>query len=127
MTDPIADMLTRIRNAIAAGKGEVVVPFSKMKEAIVKILVESGYVAGYQKEDAGPSQQLRISLEGSSQAINSLPRLSKPGRRLYAGSQDIPSVLGGRGIVILSTPAGLMTGQQARKQRIGGELICKVW
>jgi small subunit ribosomal protein S8 len=127
MTDPIADMLTRIRNAIAAGKGEVAVPYSKMKESIAKILVENGYIAACEKTESGPSQQLRIDLTGSGRAINSLQRLSKPGRRLYAASSDIPSVLGGRGIVILSTPAGLMTGKQARKQHVGGELICKVW
>lgn len=126
MTDPIADMLTRIRNAQAAGKTEVSFPFSKVKEAIVKILIEAGYVAGYETMEAGPTRLIRLDLSGS-QAINALQRISKPGRRLYAGTLEIPTVLGGRGIVIVSTPKGILTGQQARKQKVGGELICRVW
>lgn len=126
MTDPISDMLTRIRNALATGKQEVRCPHSRMKEEILKILQQNGYIAGFETEATLPAKTLRIDLSGKL-PINAVQRLSKPGRRLYAGSQDIPQVLGGRGIVILSTPSGIMTGQQARQQRVGGELICKVW
>ena len=129
MSDPIADMLTRIRNAIAAGRTSVVLPHSKIKESIAAILKANGFIADSRVEttDGFKSLILTISKDGEQPAINTLQRISKPGRRVYAGSQDIPLVLGGRGMVILSTSGGMMTGREARQKGLGGELICKVW
>ncbi|HVE80614.1 MAG TPA: 30S ribosomal protein S8 [Candidatus Dormibacteraeota bacterium] len=130
MSDPIADMLTRIRNGLAVSKETVVVPHSKMKEAIAGILKENGFIAGFKVEgkEAG-FKMLIISLKADADqpVISSLARVSKPGRRVYASSQDIPLVLGGRGMVIVSTSNGVMSGRDARKKGLGGELICKVW
>ncbi len=127
-TDPIADMLTRIRNAGAARQAETLVPYSKIKEAIIKILAQTGYVGGYKVEANGDFKAIRVTLANEkSSAISSLVRISKPGRRVYASSTDIPQVLSGRGTVIVSTSNGLMTGQEARKRGLGGELICKVY
>lgn len=129
MNDPIADMLTRIRNAIAASRNNVVLPHSKIKESIAKILKDNGFIADYQVDTSGSFKTLVLTIhsDGQSPVINALQRVSKPGRRVYASSQEIPLVLGGRGMVILSTSSGLMTGREARKQGLGGELICKVW
>lgn len=129
MTDPIADMLTRIRNAVAASRSHVVLPHSKIKEGIAQILKDNNFVADYKVEDSKGFKTISITLakDNQSVAISNLQRVSKPGRRVYTSSQDIPLVLGGRGMVILSTPGGLMTGREARKQGLGGELICKVW
>lgn len=129
MNDPIADMLTRIRNAIAASRNSVMLPHSKIKESIAQILKDNGFVADYKVEKSGEFKTLVVTIqpEGNSPVISALQRVSKPGRRVYASSQDIPLVLGGRGMVILSTSSGLMTGREARKQGLGGELICKVW
>ena len=129
MSDPIADMLTRIRNAIAASRQHVVIPHSRVKEAIAKILSDNGFVASYRVDTDGAFKSLIVTLnsDDTRAAITALQRVSKPGRRVYAASQDIPLVLGGRGMVILSTSGGLMTGREARKAGLGGELICKVW
>jgi small subunit ribosomal protein S8 len=129
MTDPIADMLTRIRNAIAASRASVVLPHSKIKEAIAGILKDNNFVADYRVEEVDGFKSLMVTLyaEGDEPVISALQRVSKPGRRVYASSQEIPLVLGGRGMVILSTPGGVMTGREARKRGLGGELICKVW
>ncbi len=129
MTDPIADMLTRIRNAIAASRAFVVLPHSNIKEGIAKILKESGFIANYQIEKNGIFTSLKLTLttEGEVPAINDLQRVSKPGRRVYTAATNIPLVLGGRGMVIVSTSGGLMTGREARGKGLGGELICKVW
>ncbi len=128
MTDPIADMLTRIRNAIAAGRESVVVPHSKIKESLASILKQNNFIADYRVEEVDGFKTIIITVkEGDRPAISSLQRVSKPGRRVYTSSKDIPLVLGGRGMVILSTSGGLMTGREARQKGLGGELICKVW
>jgi small subunit ribosomal protein S8 len=128
-SDPIADMLTRIRNAVAASRNQVVMPHSKIKEAIANLLKDNGFVAEVKVENSGSFKSLLITIygDGEEPVISSLQRVSKPVRRVYASSQDIPLVLGGRGMVILSTPGGLMTGREARQKGLGGELICKVW
>lgn len=134
VTDPIADMLTRIRNAIIARHTEVAIPYSKLKEEIAKILVEEGYVEGYAVAGEIPHKNITVTLKyfGSRRreirpVITGLERVSKPGRRLYTGSDDIPWVLSGMGIAILTTPKGVMTGQTARRERLGGEILCYVW
>ena len=128
MTDNIADMLTRIRNAIAAGRESVVVPHSKIKESLASILKQNNFIADYRVEEVDGFKTIIITVkEGDRPAISSLQRVSKPGRRVYTSSKDIPLVLGGRGMVILSTSGGLMTGREARQKGLGGELICKVW
>lgn len=129
MTDPIADMLTRIRNAIAASRSYVVMPHSKVKENIARLLKENNFIADYTVDDSGNFKSLTITVhrDGDDPSITSLQRVSKPGRRIYAGAQEIPLVLGGRGMVILSTSGGMMSGREARKRGLGGELICKVW
>jgi small subunit ribosomal protein S8 len=127
-TDPIADMLTRIRNAASARRTSVKLPHSKIKEAIAKILKDNGFVSDYSVDTSGPFKQIVVSLaEPETANFNTIDRISKPGRRIYAGATEIPSVLGGRGIVIVSTSGGLMTGKDAKKRGLGGELICKVW
>jgi small subunit ribosomal protein S8 len=128
-TDPIADMLTRIRNAINVGKSEVTMPHSKVKESIAKLLKTSGFVEEVKTGKATIGKTLNIVINGENQSarITEIARLSKPGRRFYAGSADIPTVMRGRGVVIISTSKGMMTGTQAKKQGLGGELICKVY
>jgi len=135
MTDPIADMLTRIRNAIAAKHSRVDIPASKLKLEIARILKEEGYLEGYDAADGEkpgqPVLRLKIKYLGERRerkpVITGLERISRPGRRVYTRKQDIPWVLSGIGIAILSTPKGVMTGQRARQLNVGGELICKVW
>jgi small subunit ribosomal protein S8 len=135
VNDPIADMLTRIRNAIMAGHSTVAVPTSKIKVAIAKILKDEGYVSGFEVVDGELAVQkvLRIRLKYVGErrerrsVITGLERVSRPGRRVYSGKQEIPWVLSGMGIAILSTPKGVMTGQRARQLGVGGEVICKVW
>jgi small subunit ribosomal protein S8 len=134
-TDPIADMLTRIRNAVMVGHAIVALPNSNMKAAIAKILKEEGFVAGYEIVDGNtPAQKiLRIRLKYVGErrerrpVITGMERVSSPGRRVYAGKKDIPWVLSGMGIAILSTPKGVMTSQRARQLGVGGEIICKIW
>lgn len=128
-TDPIADMLTRIRNAIAVRKTEVSLPHSNVKEAVAKLLKDSGFIDGVsvEKADVGKTMTITINAEGTNARITEIARLSKPGRREYAGSDKIPTVKRGRGIVIVSTSKGLLTGAQAKKAGVGGELICKVY
>jgi len=125
-TDPIADMLTRIRNGRMAGRDRVLVPHSTVKVAIVKILAEKGYVAGYEVTGQVPAKLIEINL-GGRRELSNLKRLSKPGRRVYTPSRQIPMVLSGRGLVIVSTSKGLMAGGDAKKAGLGGELICQVW
>jgi small subunit ribosomal protein S8 len=132
MTDPIADMLTRLRNANTAFHDDVVMPSSKVKEALAKILVSEGYVEGYSVEadPDRPSPKLRIVLKYTSdrkRTIAGLRRVSKPGLRVYTKATDVPRVLGGMGIAILSTNQGLMTDREARQRRVGGEILCHVW
>jgi small subunit ribosomal protein S8 len=131
-SDPIADMLTRIRNANMRGKQSVDIPHSKMKLEIARVLKEEGYIADYEVVPAqkGPGMILRIKFKIRSdkkRVIEGLRRVSKPGRRIYCGKDDIPLVLNGLGIAILSTSQGIMTGHKARRLGIGGEVICYVW
>ncbi len=132
MTDPIADMLTRLRNANTAFHDEVVMPSSKLKEALAGILQREGYIAGYSIEADGPrpGSQLKIALKYSPErkrTISGLRRVSKPGLRVYSKAETVPRVLGGMGIAILSTNQGLMTDREARERRVGGEILCQVW
>jgi small subunit ribosomal protein S8 len=129
MTDPIADMLSRIRNAIAAGKTAVNLPHSKIKQAVAELLAENGFLQSVKVVEAGGHKQLEVAIrtEDSNAAISEISRLSTPGRRLYVRADAIPKVKGGRGLVILSTSRGIMTGDQARAKKIGGELICQVY
>jgi small subunit ribosomal protein S8 len=129
-TDPISDMLTRIRNAIAVHKTAVSLPHSNAKEAVANILKEHKYISGVKVTDeGGVNKTLVLSLnnENENSRITEIKRLSKPGRRMYSSSDKIPMVKQGRGIVIVSTSKGLLTGLQARQQHIGGELICEVY
>ncbi len=125
--DSISDLLTRIRNANTARKRLVVMPYSKMKQQVADILESNGFLENVKVTEDGGFKSLELTLPVDQETITSLIRVSKPGRRVYTSAQDIPLVLGGRGIVIVSTSSGVMTGRQARKQGLGGELICKVW
>ena len=135
VTDPIADMLTRIRNAVMVGHTNVALPSSKIKVAIAKILKEEGYLESYEVAEGEHAGQmvLRVRLKYVGErrqrrpVLTNLVRVSRPGRRVYTKKQEIPWVLSGIGVAILSTPKGLMTGQRARQLGVGGELICKVW
>ncbi|HEX7963274.1 MAG TPA: 30S ribosomal protein S8 [Candidatus Saccharimonadales bacterium] len=128
-TDPIADMLTRIRNAVAVRKSEVSMPHSKAKQAVAELLKQSGFVADVAVADAeiGKTLKIVITRDGENARITEIVRLSKPGRREYSSSKEIPVVKGGRGVVIVSTSKGVMTGAEAKKQGVGGELICKIY
>ncbi len=132
INDPIADMLTRIRNAVAMGQAVVAMPHSKIKYEIARILKEEGFVEGYEMvEGEHPSLRIRLKYVGERRertpVISGLVRVSRPGRRVYTHKQDIPWVLSGMGIAILSTPKGVMTGQRASQLGVGGEILCKVW
>ncbi|MET0276233.1 MAG: 30S ribosomal protein S8 [Acidimicrobiia bacterium] len=132
MTDPIADMLTRLRNANLAFHDEVVMPSSKLKEALARILEQEGYITGFEVGDdsSRPGRQLTITLKYSPErkrTISGLKRVSKPGLRVYSKAADVPRVLGGMGVSILSTNRGLMTDREARRARVGGEILCQVW
>jgi small subunit ribosomal protein S8 len=147
MTDPIADMLTRIRNAVTARHARVEMPVSKLKVEIAKILQDEGYIAGFkivetpasragpaarppQRAGKAPRQQMRMFLKygpGGEKAISGVERVSRPGRRVYASRDDVPAVLGGLGVAILTTSRGVMTGQAAKKAGVGGEILCNVW
>jgi small subunit ribosomal protein S8 len=134
-TDPIADMLTRIRNSMAAGHPNVAMPSSKIKAEIARILKEEGFISGFEIVDGeSPGHKiLRIRLRYVGErrkrhpVITGLERVSTPGRRVYTGKKDIPWVLSGMGVAILTTPKGVMTGHRARQLGVGGEILCKVW
>ena len=134
-TDPIADMLTRVRNGVMAGHSQVAMPSSKIKAEIAKILKEEGFIENFEVADGEQTgfKVLRVKIKYVGErrerrpVISGLERVSKPGRRIYTKRQDIPWVLSGIGIAILSTPKGVMTGQRARQLGIGGEILCKVW
>jgi small subunit ribosomal protein S8 len=128
-TDPIADMLSRLRNAIAVRKHEVVLPHSKVKESVARLLADNNFVDNVSVTDAsiGKSLKIVINTEGSNARITEITRLSKPGRRAYAAVDAIPVVKRGRGMVIISTSKGMMSDRDARDAKIGGELICKVY
>ena len=135
VTDPISDMLTRIRNALMAGHTSVAMPSSKMKASIAQILKDEGFVGGYEVVEGDKPERkiLRVRLKyvgerrNRRSVITGMERISRPGRRVYTGKREIPWVLSGLGIAILSTPKGVMTGQNARKIGVGGEVLCKVW
>lgn len=130
VTDPIADMLTRIRNACMVRHTQVVMPSSKIKVEIAKILAQEGFIGGYTVVDEKPQAKLILGLKYTGRGksvITGVDRVSKPGRRVYTSYKDIPWVRSGLGISIISTPLGLMTGRKARRTKVGGELICNVW
>lgn len=128
-TDPIADMFTRIRNAIAVRKHEVSLPHSNIKESVARLLQQSNFIDSVSVSDAPVGKTLNIQINGgdSNARITEIVRLSKPGRRYYVNAREIPIVKRGRGVVIVSTSRGIMTGDQAKTERVGGELICKVY
>lgn len=129
-TDPIADLLTRIRNASAARHRELTLPSSRVKREITRILAEEGFIEGFNTAPNGVQDALVIRLkyvEGRTPVVSGIKRISKPGLRVYARKTEIPRVLGGLGLAILSTSRGIMTGQQARKLNLGGEVLCYVW
>jgi small subunit ribosomal protein S8 len=132
MTDPIADMLTRLRNANVAHHETVRMPSSKLKEALAAILLREGYITGFKvvNEEQRPGSILEVSMKYApdrSRTISGLRRVSKPGLRVYTGADKLPRVLGGLGVAVLSTSQGLMTDREARKRRMGGEVLCYVW
>jgi small subunit ribosomal protein S8 len=132
MTDPIADMLTRLRNANIAFHDDVAMPSSKLKEALAKLLEREGYINGFAIEDdaSRPGRRLKIQLKYTPErkrTISGIRRVSKPGLRVYTKADKVPRVLGGMGIAILSTNQGLMTDREARERRVGGEVLCQVW
>jgi small subunit ribosomal protein S8 len=132
MTDPIADMLTRIRNANVAFHDDVAMPSSKLKEAVAKILEREGYITGFEVETdpARPGKRLKIRMKYTNdrqRTISGLKRVSRPGLRVYTKAEGVPRVLGGMGIAILSTNQGLLTDREARERHVGGEVLCQVW
>ncbi len=130
VTDPVADMLTRIRNALVAKHDEVDVPASTVKKAIADILVKEGYIKGYEVREEGVAKMLHIALKygaGRERVITGLKRISKPGLRVYARKDQVPKVLNGMGIAIISTSRGMMTDREARKAGVGGEVLAYIW
>jgi small subunit ribosomal protein S8 len=130
MTDPIADMLTRIRNALVVKREKVEIPVSNTKKAIAQILFDEGYVSGYEVKGEGLDAKIELTLKYGAKGekvITGLKRISKPGLRIYAGYEELPKVLNGMGIAIVSTPKGVMTDKEARKQHHGGEILAYVW
>ena len=132
LTDPIADMLTRVRNANTAKHDEVRMPSSKQKVALAQVLQKEGYISGYETEPSpkGPGQVLTIKMKYSDErqrTISGVRRISTPGLRVYRGADAVPRVLGGLGVAVLSTSNGLMTDREARKRKVGGEVLCYVW
>lgn len=130
MTDPIADMLTRIRNATQVAKATVSMPSSQMKERIAKILAAEGFIDGFEVEPADPGRTLTLKLrygDRRTPAIQGIKRVSKPGHRVYRGASELPRVQGGIGMAVVSTSQGLMPDREARRRRLGGEIICEVW
>ncbi|MEM6284738.1 MAG: 30S ribosomal protein S8 [Chloroflexota bacterium] len=132
-SDPIADMLTRIRNALMINRPTVEIPSSRLKVEIARILLEEGYISGYEVVDGESFPIIRVELKyygdrrNRKPVISNIERVSKPGRRIYRGRREMPRVLSGAGIAIVTTPKGVMTAQQARRQRVGGEVLCYVW
>jgi small subunit ribosomal protein S8 len=129
VTDPIADLLARVRNAAVAQKAELFVPYSKMKAEIARILKDEGYITDFNVDTGSAHPRIRITnkLVDRKSAITGLRRVSTPGLRRYVGSEEIPRVLGGMGVAILSTPRGVRSGREAKKQNVGGELLAYVW
>jgi small subunit ribosomal protein S8 len=130
MTDPIADMLTRIRNANTAFKEEVEIPASRLKEGVARVLAREGYVQGFRMEGEEPKRRIVVEMKygpDRERTISGLKRVSRPGRRVYADRDHLPRVLGGLGVSILSTSQGLLTDRQAARRGVGGEVLCQVW
>jgi len=129
LTDPIADLLTRLRNSSRTQKVDMLVPYSKIKAEIAAILKREGYITSYEVDTTSQFPQIKITTKvvNRTPAITGLKRVSKPGLRRYVGAQEVPRVLGGMGIAILSTPRGLVTGNEAKKQNVGGELLAYIW
>ena len=130
MTDPIADMLTRLRNAARAQKTELLVPYSRLKSEIARILEKEGYIAGFELETTQkgrPNLKIRNKFVNKASAIAGLSRVSRPGLRRYVKADEVPRVLGGMGIAVLSTSRGVLTGHEARRQNVGGELLAYIW
>ncbi|MDQ3879245.1 MAG: 30S ribosomal protein S8 [Actinomycetota bacterium] len=129
MTDPIADMLTRVRNASSAMHDEVTIPDSKIKQSIAKILADEGYVDAWEvlTDGSHPMIKIRLRYPDRERAIAGIRRISKPGRRVYRGAQELPRVLGGLGVAIISTSQGVMTDKEARRANVGGEVLAYVW
>ena len=128
-TDQIADFITRIRNAVMVGKTEILVPTSKLKVAVAEILVKNGYLASSEVVDGTPRGMLHVVINqpGTIAKVSEITKVSKPGRRVYSAAADIPTIKSGRGMVIVSTSKGLMTGKDAKKNHLGGEILVKVW
>lgn len=129
LSDPIADFLTRLRNAGSARKSEVSAPYSKIKSEVARILKQEGYITDYQVESSGEFPQIKVTtkIQNRTSAITGIKRVSRPGLRRYVGAAEIPRVLGGMGISILSTPKGVISGREAKKQNVGGEVLAVVW
>jgi small subunit ribosomal protein S8 len=135
MTDPVADLLTRIRNGNARGVARVRIPYSRLKKEIVRVLKEQGFIADYASElDSSASESskatLRVELKygpDGEKVIRHIQRVSRPGRRVYKGFRDVPEVLNGLGVVVISTPKGVLSNLEAKRQRLGGEILCEVW
>ncbi len=129
ISDPVADMLTRLRNAHLSGMAQVHIPHSQLKSDIARVLKREGYIDDFKVEKDGQKLKLQVALrgKGETRAITGLRRISTPGRRKYVGARDIPRVLGGMGTCILSTSSGVMTGRDAKKKNVGGEVLCYVW
>ena len=129
VTDPIADLLARIRNAAQAQKAYMFVPYSRIKAEVVKILKQEGYITDFEVDTTAAHPRIKITnkLVNRTSAITGLRRISRPGLRRYVGADDIPRVLGGMGVAILSTPRGVLSGREAKKQKVGGELLAYVW
>ena len=128
-TDQIADLITRIRNAVSVGKNEILVPTSRLRVGVVEVLAKNGYIADFKVEDGKPRGLLKVVINeaGTNAKINEIVKVSKPGRRIYSAADDLPTIKSGRGMVIVSTSKGLMTGREAKKNRLGGEILVKVW
>lgn len=129
ITDPIADFLTRLRNATQAAQAETKAPYSKIKAEIARILKQEGYISDYTVDTTGKFPEIKVAIKyvNRSPAITGIKRISKPGLRKYVGADEVPRVLGGLGISILSTPKGVVSGREAKKQNVGGELLATVW
>jgi small subunit ribosomal protein S8 len=129
VTDPIADLLARIRNGAQAQKADMFVPYSRIKAEIVRILKEEGYITDYSVDTAAAHPRIKITnkMVNRTSAITGLRRISRPGLRRYVGADEIPRVLGGMGVAILSTPRGVLSGREAKKQKVGGELLAYIW
>ena len=128
-TDQLADLITRIRNAVSVGKNEILVPTSKLKAALVEVLFKNGYIASFEIVEGSPRGMLHVVINepGTVAKINEITKVSKPGRRVYSSVSDLPVIKSGRGMVIVSTSKGLMTGRDAKKAGLGGEILARVW